>query len=130
MKTGIGFLLVFGLLALIVVFSGTGSLSFAEAKARADKDEASLNAGRLEKLGRVRRRFTEAAIPPCVETGGSRPANFSLVLEIRADGYVGRSWRRGDSRFAVCMQTLMRDNFFMTPYSQPFFIYLEFAATP
>jgi pyrroline-5-carboxylate reductase len=115
MKTGIGFLLVFGLLALVILYSGTGGLSFTEAKSRAETTEASLSAGQLEKLGRVRRRFTESAIPACVGTGGSMPANVSLVLEIRADGYVSRSWRRGDSRFAICMQTLTRDNFFMTP---------------
>ena len=121
------FLLLFGSVLLVVLYFGSGNLSFEEAKSQADEDKSSFSPGQLSKLESYQTRFTAMAFPPCQESTGMAPDNFAVVIEVGSDGQVVRSWRRGDSDFAICFQKLMTDNFFVISFEQPFFTAVEYS---
>ena len=119
-------LLVFATVLLVVLYFGSGNLSFEEAKAKAYEDRSSFSPAQLNKLERFQARFAEMAFPPCRESTGMAPGNFAVVIEVGSDGQVARSWRRGDSDFVICFQKLMTDNFFFISFEQPFFTEFEY----
>jgi hypothetical protein len=120
------FLLFFGTVLLVVLFFGSGNLSFEEAKSKAYEDRSSLNSGQLSKLDKFQARFSEVAFPPCLETMGIAPDDFTVVIEVGSNGHVARSWRRGDSDFVICFQKLMTDNFLFVSIRQSFFTLFEY----
>ncbi|HUV20689.1 MAG TPA: hypothetical protein VMZ32_02790 [Gammaproteobacteria bacterium] len=122
--------LVLGAVLLVVLFFGSGNLSFAEAKAKAYADRSSFSAGQLSKLEKFQARFAEKAFPPCQASTGIVPGNFTVIIEVGLDGRVARSWRRGDSAFVVCFQQLMTENFFFISMGQPFFTLFEYSIAP
>ena len=119
-------ILGFGAVIAIVLYLGSGSPSFEEASAQAASDGLSLDPARLEKLNAFKRKFAAAAIPKCTETTNSAASDFTIVVEIGSHGEVARSWRRGDSKFVVCIQQSMTENFIYRHIGQPFFTALEF----
>jgi hypothetical protein len=119
-------ILGFGAVIAIVLYMGGGSPSFEEASSQATSDELSLDPARLEKLNAFKRKFAAAAIPECIKNTDSAAGNFTIVVEIGSDGEVARSWRRGDSKFVVCIQQSMTENFIYRHIGQPFFTSLEF----
>jgi hypothetical protein len=122
-------LLLFAVVMIVVLSLGSGRLSFDEAKSRADSSKLSLDPAQLDRLARAQRRFSQQAIPMCIQSTGKLPEDFSIVIDIAADGTIGRSWRRGNSQFLICYQTLLRENFIFRPYSQPFFAAFEYNKT-
>ena len=118
-------ILGFGAFIAIVLYMGGGSPSFEEAGSQAASDELSLDPNRLAKLNAYKRKFAAAAIPQCVKITDSAESDFSIIVEIGSDGEVARSWRRGDSKFAVCLQQSMTENFIYRHVGQPFFTSLE-----
>jgi len=118
--------LLFAAGLVFVLILGSGGLSFDEAKSRADNNLALLDSNQLNKLVKAQDRFAEQAIPMCRKSTGTLPEEFSIVIDIGADGTIGRSWRQGDSEFLVCYQNLMQENFNFRPYSQPFFASFEY----
>lgn len=121
-KLVVGFAAVIG----VVLYMGSGSPSFEEARSQAVSDELSLDPARLQKLNAFKRKFSAAAIPQCMKTTGSAVSDFSIIVEIGADGEVARSWRQGDTKFVVCVQQSMTENFIFRHIGQPFFTSLEF----
>ena len=119
-------LLVFGAVLLVVLYFGSGSLSYQEAKSQADRDKSTISAGQLSKLETKQARFAAQAIPSCVESTGVVPDNFTVVVEIGADGQVARSWRRGDSNFEICFQRIMNEYFEFRAIEEPFFTTFEY----
>jgi hypothetical protein len=120
-------LLAFAVVSLVVLLLGSGNLSFEEAKAKAFADRSSFSAGQLTKLEKFQTRFTESAFPPCRASTGMVPGNFTVIIEVGADGHVARSWRQGDSEFVICFQQLMTENFFFISRGQPFFTVFEYS---
>lgn len=110
----------------VVLTLGSGGLSFDEAKSRADNNLLSLDSDQRHKLAKAQGRFAEQAIPMCIQSTGTMPEDFSIVIDIGLDGTIGRSWRQGDSAFLVCYQNLMQENFIFRPYLQPFFASFEY----
>lgn len=121
-------LLICGAILLVVLYFGSGSLSYQEAKSNADRDRAAISAGQLSSLEKKQARFAAQAIPSCVESTGVAPDNFTVVVEIGADGRVARSWRQGDSNFVICFQRIMNDYFEFRAIEQPFFAAFEYTA--
>ena len=119
-------MLGFGAVIAIVLYMGSGSPSFEEARSQARSDELSLDPVRLAKLIAFKRKFAAAAIPQCVKTTDSAAGDFTIIVEIGSDGEVARSWRRGDSKFVVCLQQSMTENFIYRNLGQPFYTSLEF----
>ncbi|MFT5398922.1 MAG: hypothetical protein ACI8XW_001722 [Gammaproteobacteria bacterium] len=120
-------LLIFGIVLLLVLFFGSGNLSFEEAKSRAKKDRSSFSEAQLIKLKKYQARFTEAAFPPCLKSTDAAPDSFTVVIEIGSNGHVARSWRQGDSNFVICFERLMTDNFVFRSIGQPFFTSFEYS---
>jgi hypothetical protein len=119
-------MLGFGAVIAIVLYMGSGSPSFEEARSQARSDELSLDPARLAKLNAFKRKFAAAAIPQCVKTTDSAAGDFTIIVEIGSDGEVARSWRQGDSKFVVCLQQSMTENFIYRNLGQPFYTSLEF----
>ena len=119
-------MLGFGAVIAIVLYMGSGSPSFEEARSQARSDELSLDPARLAKLNAYKRKFAAAAIPQCVNTTDSAADDFTIIVEMGSDGQVARSWRQGDSKFVVCLQQSMTENFIYRHVGQPFFTSLEF----
>jgi hypothetical protein len=119
-------LLAFGTVMLVVLFFGSGNLSFEEAQAQAYADRSSFSSGQLEKLDKFQARFTESAFPPCLDTTNIVPDKFTVVIEVGANGQVTRSWRQGNSDFVICFQKLMTENFFFISTGKPFFTSFEY----
>jgi hypothetical protein len=120
-------ILGFAAVIAIVLYMGGGSPSFEEASSQARSDELSLDAGRLEKLNAFKGKFAAAAIPECVATTATAASDFTVVVEIGSDGEVARSWRQGDSKFAVCIQQSMTENFIYRHVGRPFFTSFAFS---
>lgn len=118
-------LLVFGAVSLIVLYLGPGSLSYEEAMSNAKRDKFALDAEQLSQLERKQRRFSAQAIPACTESTGAVPEAFTLVVEIGSGGQVVRSWRQGDSGFAICFQKIATDYFELRSVQPPFFAVFE-----
>jgi len=120
-------LLAFGSVLLGVIFFGSGHISFEEAKSKANENNSAFSQTQLSKLKKTQARFTEMAFPPCIESTGMVPHNFTVVIEVGSNGKVARSWRQGDSDFVICFQRLMTDNFFFRSIGQPFFTSFEYS---
>jgi hypothetical protein len=119
-------LLAFGAVMIVVLFFGSGNLSFAEAKAKAYAERSSLSSGQLTKLDKFQARFTESTLPPCLDTTGIVPDKFTVVIEVGSNGQVARSWRQGNSDFVICFQKSMTENFFFISIGRPFFTSFEY----
>ena len=104
-------LILFSITIGIVIYMGAGNLSFEEARLKASQDEVFLNSSQLQKLAEIKKQFAGVAIAGCMESTGSESEDLSVVVELGADGSVARSWRQGDSRFIVCIQKSLTDNF-------------------
>ena len=123
-------LLAFGVVLLAVLYFGSGSISFEEAKLKANEDNYAISPGLLSKLKKKQAKFTKMAFPPCIESTGMVPQNFTVVIEVGSKGYVARSWRQGDSVFVICFQRLLTDNFIFRSIGKPFFTSFEYSNAP
>jgi hypothetical protein len=123
-------LLVFGMVLPVVLFYGSGHMSFEEAISKARADRLSLSSSGLSQLDKFQARFIEQGFSSCLETKDIVTDNFTLVIEVGSNGQVARSWRQGDSEFVICFQKLVTDNFFFISIGQPFFTSFEFSNAP
>lgn len=126
MKFELKLLLLIAPILLVAFFSGSGSLSFTEAKVRADADRIRFSEVQKDRLQTKQERFVRQAIPACLESSGINPDNFALVVEIGPDGRVARSWRQDDSRFVTCFQRLMTEFFEYRGMEGSFFFSYEY----
>lgn len=110
--------------------AGAQTLGYSEAKARADETEGRLGAADMQRLVEAQGKFAGAAFARCISAAGAPPANFTVVLELNADGRVSRSWLRGESRFAQCFRDRMAADFAFRPTSVPFFTSFEYSSAP
>lgn len=123
-------MLLFGALALIMLYLGSGNLSYQEALAIAAHDRSTLNAEQLSRLQSRQERFSAQAVPACIESSGAQAEAFTLVVEIGPGGQVARSWRQGGSNFAICLQKIASDYFEFRTVDPPFFIAFVYGAEP
>jgi hypothetical protein len=127
MQFEVKLLLAFGVVLLVVLLFGSGSLSFEEAKSKAVVDRSSLSLAQLSKLEKFQAKFFTEALPLCFEKPAIVAGNFTLVIEVASNGQVARSWRQGDSDLMTCFQKLIIDNFFYVSIGKPFFTSFEYS---
>lgn len=114
------------ILALVQIFSLP--LSFDQAKAAADGQLASLPIELSVEFGASLSNFVGTASNACARPRQSL-SDFAVVLFVDKDGKVKRTWRRGDSVYAYCIEAeLATADFMLKPSVQPFFISYEFTA--
>ena len=97
-----------------------------EAKAEADRSEASLSKEQLQALTKAQGDMAATAFPACAAQAAV-PASFTVVVELAATGKVINSWVLGESPFARCFRGAMARSFFFQPPRVPFFTSFEYS---
>lgn len=134
MSTGPRLLLIGGALlaALLVPAAATSAQAvegYAQAKARADADEAALPALAASTLRAAQERLSQAAVAQCATQDPDLSA-FVVVAQLDAEGRVARTWRQGDSPLAMCFEQQVAARQLPAPATAPFFVSFEMSFTP
>jgi hypothetical protein len=117
-------------IALIALAALSGSLSaaptleYAEAKALADKDEASLAPAEMENLRKTQGELLDAGTAACATP---RPglSPFTVVIELDVQGKVVRTWLQGSSPIGICLRKYVVGKTLIVPPRVPFHTSLE-----
>ena len=118
------------LIALIVLAALGGSLSaaptleYAEAKALADKDEASLASAEMENLHKAQSELLDTGTAACA-TPKPDLSPFTVVMELDAQGKVVRTWLQGTSPIGICLRKYVAGKVLVVPLRVPFYTSLE-----
>ena len=118
------------LIALIALASLSGALSaapaleYTEAKALADKDEASLAPAESENLHKAQSELLDAGTAACA-TPKPDLSSFVVVMELDAEGKVVRTWLQGSSPIGICLRKYVADKTLIAPPRTPFYSSLE-----
>lgn len=88
------------LLALLLAMAGP-TPGYGEAKGKADAYEGALAPRDLNTLVEAQQQALEAAIKACGTWSPGR-LPFTIVIAVRADGSVERSWRNADDPYIDC----------------------------
>jgi len=111
--------------------AGEPPSDFAGAKAAADADEASLDAATKAAALEKQRAFLDASVAACASDDAKADlSDFVVVMRLEADGTVGRTWRRGDSPLALCVERNARGKMLFAPPRSPFYSSLEISFVP
>lgn len=102
---------------------------FAEAKAQADRDEASLDAATRASFLQAQSRQLETSVANCANPGHDTSA-FVIVAELDARGRIARTWRQGDTALAICVEKELNGRFLEPPPRAPFRVAFELSFTP
>ena len=103
-----------------------GNLTFIEAKAKADAVEESLASPELQKVIEAQGKVANSAFPKCINSTGSMPSDFTVVVSVDSTGKVISTWRKGKSPFAKCFENSMRQKFKYIPKIQYFYTSFEY----
>lgn len=106
-------------------FAFAGSPTASEAKAEADRSEASLSKEQVLALTKAQGALAATAFPACTAQAAV-PASFTVVVELAATGRVINSWVLGESPFAQCFRSAMARSFTFQPPRVPFFTAFEY----
>lgn len=117
-------------IALIAFATLSGSLSaaptleYADAKALADKDEASLPQAESASLHKAQSELLEAGTAACA-TPKPDLSPFTVVMELDAEGKVVRTWLQGSSPIGICLRKYVAGKTLIVPPRVPFHTSLE-----
>ena len=109
--------------------STASALEYAEVKALADKDEASLAPEASASLLKLQGELLEAGAAACA-TPTPDLSPFVVVLELDAQGKVLRTWLQGSSPIGICMRKYVSGKILIVPPRAPFYTSLELSFTP
>ncbi|KAF1722143.1 hypothetical protein CSC75_05425 [Pseudoxanthomonas wuyuanensis] len=102
---------------------------YAQAKAKADADEASLPAAEKQQLVAAQGRLLEQLASACA-TPRPDVSSFVVVMELDAEGRVVGTWRQGSTPLAICFQKGVANQTLTPPPRVPFHTSLELTFTP
>lgn len=100
------------------------ALEYAEAKALADKDEASLASPASQDLLKSQSELLEAGAAACA-TPTPDLSPFVVVMELDAQGMVVRTWLQGSSPIGICLRKYVSGKTLIVPPRAPFYTSLE-----
>jgi hypothetical protein len=109
--------------------AASASLSFDEAKARADRDEAALTGAQTQALMKSQGEVLGPAMQACAQRFGPPPDYFVVVLKLDAQGRVVESWNRGGA-FAACFEAGFKGAKLVVPAGAEFYTSLEITMEP
>lgn len=118
------------LIALIAMAALSGSLlaapalEYTEAKALADKDEASLAQAETTNLLRAQGELLGAGTAACA-TPKPDLSPFTVVMELDGEGKVVRTWLQGSSPIGICLRKYVAGKILVVPPRVPFHTSLE-----
>lgn len=104
-------------------------LEYAEAKALADKDEASLAPEASTSLLKSQGELLDAGTAACA-TPTPDLSPFVVVMELDAQGKVVRTWLQGSSPIGICMRKYVSGKTLIVPPRVPFYTSLELSFSP
>ena len=106
-------------------------MDFAAAKAAADADEASQEESARAATLEQQSAFLDAGVAACADgRNTAQLEGFVIVVELDDAGHVVRTWRRGDSPLALCIERHSRRKLMFVPPRTPFYASLEVSFTP
>lgn len=130
MKLRVRKIMFFGALAVLAGPLHAASLSFAEAKVLADRDESAVSRVQSAALLASQGEAVDRIVPQCswlAGPGGMPP--FIVVAELDASGRVVATWREGQSDFAVCFERKLGVRSLFVPPHAPFYTSFEMSMT-
>jgi hypothetical protein len=97
-------------------------MSFDEAKARADADEASLSKEQAQVLIEAQAKAGSEAHATCIPPGYKVELDpYTVVMELDASGRVVRTWLHGSTPLAQCFNREMAHKTLSKPPRAPFY---------
>ncbi len=105
----------------VLLFIGSGNLSFEEARLRAENDDAGFKAPILSELNQSKKLFLKAGTSRCNTGDKANSDSFETIVEIGSKGEVIRSWRQKNTNFEICMQNLITQYFYFRRVEKGFF---------
>lgn len=118
------FCLMVGLIAASSM-AHAGEVTFADAKALADRDEGSLTAAQQQALVQAQALVVQAALSSCLAADGPAPFSFTVVVELDSAGRVRKTWRSEESKLASCFQNVVAKASLNSPPRSPFYSSFE-----
>jgi hypothetical protein len=115
--------LLTGLFAASVSYAG--GLTYADAKALADRDEGSLSAEQMQTLVQAQAPVLQAALASCMALRGASSFSFVVVVQLDRSGKIGNTWRNDASKLAVCFQNKVAQANLNPPPRSPFYSSFE-----
>jgi hypothetical protein len=120
--------IAFVVFVALTIFAGhvaaAPMLEYAEAKALADKDKASLAPEASASLRNSQSALLQAGAAACA-TPTPDLSPFVVVMELDAQGMVVRTWLQGSSPIGVCMRKYVSGKALTVPPRTPFYTSLE-----
>jgi hypothetical protein len=112
------------LAALSGSLSAAPTLEYAQAKALADKDEASLALAEMENLHKAQGELLDTGTAACA-TPKPDLSPFVVVMELNGEGKVVLSWLQGSSPIGICLRKYVAGKTLIVPPRVPFYTSLE-----
>jgi hypothetical protein len=101
------------------------ALTYSDAKALADRDEASLGSSSgalVEAQGTV----LGPLLADCARSiGGADQSSFVVVMELDASGRIVKTWRQGSSPISACFESSVMGKSLVSPPKAPFYTSFE-----
>lgn len=112
---------------LLATAVAASSLSFSQAKALADLDEASLSATYSHRLVESQEKASNHAFSVCLPFRASEVLqSFTVVIELDAQGHVQQMWGQGETELARCVEGELAQAVYFHPPKVPFYASFDF----
>jgi hypothetical protein len=99
-----------------------GELSFEQASALSDRDEASLTPTQTEQLMKAQGQAGGESHAACFTAGVKRDLSpYTVIMQLDASGKVVRTWRQGTTPLAMCFEREMGRRMQFKPPRTPFY---------
>ena len=116
----------------LALLAGTVSaaplLEYADAKALADKDEASLSSQQGVEMRAAQGALLESGAATCATPNPDLSA-LVVVVELDVQGKVVRTWLQGNSPLAICLRKYAATQTLPAPPRAPFYTSMELSFT-
>ena len=112
----------------------SAELSYEQAKANADRDEAALSPAFSQRLSQSQGKAIGDVLSVCmfeIPHPGGHPdvTPFVVVMQLDAFGRIVRTWRQGSTPLAVCFHREIGRKMLFAPPKAPFYTSIELALT-
>jgi len=104
-------------------------INYSQAKALADRDEASLPADVAEAMRSTQADTLKAGVEACA-TPQPDTSPFVVVAQLDAQGRIEHTWRQGTTPLSICMEKFLRGRILLVPARSPFYVSYELSFTP
>ncbi len=114
---------------LAVLFAASDSMTFDDAKALADENEAGLPKALSSRLLQAQGNALGSAMGYCGRPGMDL-ATFTLVFSLNHDGSVEENWRQGETPLAKCVHEQLVISGFPGDWPSPFYTSIRLSFEP